>query len=347
MTATSLKLRFAGAAFAMVVCAIAAVAAIFLWQHDVGTRRLGAVAENTARDRVAKELRARVDAIATHAADTLVQPVRKRDTEAITRNLQPFAQDPTVSAITVTDPAGFVIYRWRRPEANTQALQVQASEAIRGPVETIPGAAMPQTFGRVEVTVQQVAGNDAGNLAGRLSAAGAEQSRTAMLLAAGLALAGGLVGAALAWRTGRRVERPIAALIRGAERIGQGDYTRPLEVRRRDELVDLQQALEMMRGRLRQSTVNKSYLHSVLNSMTDAVFITSPDGVVKMANSAACKMLAYAEEELLGKSILAVLEERERADFDLLQAAQETRETVVRTRSGQTIPVSFAGSRID
>ena len=81
--------------------------------------------------------------------------------------------------------------------------------------------------------------------------------------------------------------------------------------------------------------------------MTDAVFVTSPDGVIKMANSAACKLLGYAEEELLGSSILAVLEERERADFDLLQAAQETRETVVRTRAGQTIPVSFTGSRID
>ena len=42
-----------------------------------------------------------------------------------------------------------------------------------------------------------------------------------------------------------------------------------------------------------------------------------------------------------------MLDERERADFDLLQAAQETRETVVRTRTGQTIPVSFTGSRID
>ena len=42
-----------------------------------------------------------------------------------------------------------------------------------------------------------------------------------------------------------------------------------------------------------------------------------------------------------------MLDEREREDFDLLQAAQETRETVVRTRSGQTIPVSFTGSRID
>ena len=62
-----------------------------------------------------------------------------------------------------------------------------------------------------------------------------------------------------------------------------------------------QQALERMRGRLRQSTINKSYLHSVLNSMTDAVFVTSPDGVIKIANSAACKLLGYSEEELLGK----------------------------------------------
>src|SRR5438270_912731 len=102
-----------------------------------------------------------------------------------------------------------------------------------------------------------------------------------------------------------------------------------------------------MRGRLRQSTINKNYLHSVLNSMTDGVFVTSPDGVIKVANLAACKLLGYGEEELLGRSILAVLEERERAGFDLLQAAKEPRETVVRTRSGQTIPVSFTGSRID
>ena len=47
--------------------------------------------------------------------------------------------------------------------------------------------------------------------------------------------------------------------------------TRPVEVQRRDVLSELQQALERMRGRLRQSTVNKSYLHSVLNSMTDAL----------------------------------------------------------------------------
>src|SRR5690349_24987359 len=110
-------------------------------------------------------------------------------------------------------------------------------------------------------------------------------------MAGGLALGGGVFGAALAWRAGRKLEQPIAALIKGADRIGQGDYTRPVDVRRRDELGELQQALERMRGQLRQSTVNKKYLNRMLNSMTDAVFVTSPDGVVNVAIPASCRLL--------------------------------------------------------
>jgi diguanylate cyclase (GGDEF)-like protein/PAS domain S-box-containing protein len=162
-----------------------------------------------------------------------------------------------------------------------------------------------------------------------------------------LAVLGSLAAAVIAWRTARGIQFSTAALIRSADRVGQGDYTRQIEVRRSDIIGDLEQALERMRSRLRQSTIHKNYLHSVLNSMTDAVFVTSPDGVVKVANSAACKLLGYGEEEILGRSILAILEEREREGFDLLQAAQETRETVVRTRGGQTIPVSLTGSRIE
>jgi diguanylate cyclase (GGDEF)-like protein/PAS domain S-box-containing protein len=101
-----------------------------------------------------------------------------------------------------------------------------------------------------------------------------------------------------------------------------------------------------MRAKLRQTTINKDYLYSVLNSMTDAVFVTSPDGVIKMANSASRRLLGFGEEELIGKSISAMLDERERQGFDLHQAAQQTCETVMRTRNGQTIPVAFTGSQI-
>jgi diguanylate cyclase (GGDEF)-like protein/PAS domain S-box-containing protein len=347
VSAVSLKLKYAAAAFLVVVLAVAVVTGVLAWQHDVSTRLLGNVAENTARDRVAIELRARVAATATHAADSVSGAVRSRDTAGIARHLQQFADDSTVSSITVTDTEGNALYRWKRPTPHPGALEFEATEPVRELVESIPGVKTPKTFGQLTIAVEQVYPVGATTLRGRLAAADADQLRLALVLAGAFALAAGLIGAGLAWRAGHKLEQPIAALIKGADRIGQGDYTRPVDVRRRDELGELQQALERMRGRLRQSTVNKNYLHSVLNSMTDAVFVTSPDGVVKVANAAACKLLGYAEEEILGRGIVAVLDEGEREGFDLQQAAHETRETVFRTRGGQTIPVSFTGSRIE
>ncbi|HET7755906.1 MAG TPA: EAL domain-containing protein, partial [Steroidobacteraceae bacterium] len=262
--------------------------------------------------------------------------------------LQPFADDATVAALTVTDRSGRALYRWQRPGTPAAGgLSAAAAAPVQLPADNGPGAAAPATLATLRVTLAQTAPVPAVSLSGRLAAASAAHEWLTGWLALALALAGALAAAVITWRMVRELGRPVDSLIRSADRIGLGDYSRPVEVGGRDALAGLEQALERMRGRLRQSTINKNYLHSVLNSMTDAVFVTSPDGVIKLANSAACKLLGFAEEELLGRSILTLLEERERAEFDLLRAAQETRETVVRTRSGQTIPVSFTGSAID
>ena len=94
----------------------------------------------------------------------------------------------------------------------------------------------------------------------------------------------GLVGA---WFIARQLSGPISALVKSADRIGEGDYTRPLAVVRSDELGDLQFALERMRQKLNETTITKNYLNTVLNSLSDAVFVTSPDGIVKSCNEAA------------------------------------------------------------
>ncbi|HXN80757.1 MAG TPA: diguanylate cyclase, partial [Steroidobacteraceae bacterium] len=348
VTAASFKFKYSGAAFLVVVLAVAAVGTVLLVRDQADTRTLSALAERAARERVDPELQARAQSIAAHVADSIAGAVRAGDSSGVVRRLQPFIDDPTVAAISVTARSGKRIFDWRRSAGATRgALSTQVTAPVRTFVENIPGAATPETLASLTVVLEQAAPVPEVTLSGRLEAASAERNRLTWLLGLALAAAGGLAGAALAWRVTRQLQRPVDSLIKSADRIGQGDYTRPVEVRRHEALADLQQALERMRGRLRLSTINKNYLHSVLNSMTDAVFVTSPDGVIKMANSAACKLLSFGEEELLGRSIIAVLEERERAGFDLLQAAQETRETVVRTRSGQTIPVSFTGSRID
>lgn len=348
MTAVSLKLKYASAAFVAVLLAMSAVTALLAWRYGADARELGAMAEGSARERVTAEFSARAESVASHVADAISTSLRAQDSGTIARRLQPFLDDDTVASITITNRAGSTVYTWQRPgNGRNNALRAEATEPVRAMVENIPGAATPETFGEAHIVLEQAGPVRGTSLAGRLAAANAHQARAALLWASALSLLGAVLGGVFAWRAARRLETPVIALIKGAERIGQGDYTRPIEIRRSDVLGDLQQALERMRTRLRQSTINKNYLHNVLNSMTDAVFVTSPDGVVKVANSAACKLLAFSEEEILGRSIVAILDDRERESFDLLQAAQETRETVVRTRSGQTIPVSLTGSRIE
>ena len=165
-------------------------------------------------------------------------------------------------------------------------------------------------------------------------------------LLAGITLALLLVGLAGAWFIARQLAGPITALVKSADRIGQGDYTRPLAVVRRDELGDLQFALERMRQKLNETTITKNYLNTVLNSLSDAVLVTSPDGIVKSCNEATQRLLGYTESDLLDKPLVSFIDEQHRGAFDLSNSAPEARETVLRTASGQTIPVSMASSSI-
>src|SRR5438105_793974 len=343
VTTANFKYRYAGGAFLVVVLAAAAVSGVLALRHAADTRTLSARAERTTRERLDPELQARAQSIAAHAADSLIGALRAADVNGVARRLQPFLDDATLSEISVTGSSGRRLFAWQRSAGPAPgALSAEVTAPVRAVIDGIP-----QTLGTVTVSLEQAAPVSGVSLAGRLQVESAGRTRLTWLLMVALAGSAALLAAALAWHVTQRLQRPVDSLIRSAERIGQGDYTRPVEVRAHDALAELQQALERMRGRLRQSTINKNYLHSVLNSMTDGVFVTSPDGVIKVANLAACKLLGYAEEELLGRSILAVLEERERAGFDLLQAAQETRETVVGRLAGDEFALFVDGLSAD
>jgi PAS domain S-box-containing protein len=55
----------------------------------------------------------------------------------------------------------------------------------------------------------------------------------------------------------------------------------------------------------------KQYLENIINYMGEALLVLGPTGEIKSANPAACGMLGYAEEELVGMSIGDVFEEEE------------------------------------
>jgi diguanylate cyclase (GGDEF)-like protein/PAS domain S-box-containing protein len=148
------------------------------------------------------------------------------------------------------------------------------------------------------------------------------------------------------WRQRTRLDGTVLGLIGAAQQISRGEFRQALVSTRRDKLGELELAFENMRQALRTTTFTRNYLHSVLNSMTDAVFVTTPKGVVRIANEAAYRLTGFSESELIGKDIVSLLEISDKTESDPLLVACEAGETVLRTNAGQTIPVSFVGSTI-
>jgi diguanylate cyclase (GGDEF)-like protein/PAS domain S-box-containing protein len=351
MNPLGLKYRYIAFAILCAVVGCAALLALLIYQNQVDSSALGELAAADVRDQVATELRGRATAVARHAAEAALPGVLAHDRATLARDLAAFDADDTVDSLVIDSAAGEPLFTWRRarefPAPGSAApLIAESVQPIRAMLPAGNGIVSARTVAELHLRIRSSAGDPAAGLLARIRLSAGEHLHgvlVAVLALAGLGLA---LAVAFAFWAGRRLEQPIGALIRSADRIGQGDYSRPVEVARRDVIGDLQEAFERMRQRLRQTTINRHYLTSVLSSMTDAVFVTSPDGVIRIANRSACKLLGYAEEELIGRSIAMILDEPERSQFQLLEAAQSTSESVVRTRQGQTIPVSFAGSQI-
>ena len=348
VTAHSLKTKYALSALGIGTFVALLLAGVLFWQYRLDATRLNVLAYNAVESRLASELEARASTIADTASRRLAPPLAAHDWAAAHAIATEMLELKDVATIELQDGLETILFSQRNPVVASKREPVVVSRVIQSPA---PGKDSERARRVGALTVSMSPAIIDSTLTQLTNDVGSSQHRHfANLLAligttCGLLIGLGLIGA---WMLARRIERPISALIRSADRIGQGDYTRPFSVARRDELGDLQQALERMRVKLRQTTITKNYLNIVLNSMSDAVLVTSPDGTIKGANDAARKLLGYGEEDLIGKSLLFIIAENERATFSIDQAAQseETRETVVCTRSGQTIPVSFSGSQI-
>jgi PAS domain S-box-containing protein len=91
----------------------------------------------------------------------------------------------------------------------------------------------------------------------------------------------------------------------------------------------------------------KQYLENILKNMGEALLVLSPDGVIREVNPAACKMLGYAEQELIGMSIGDVFEEEGKEQADAFMGTWL--EALIRTGALRDIDAAFiskAGERI-
>jgi diguanylate cyclase (GGDEF)-like protein/PAS domain S-box-containing protein len=137
-----------------------------------------------------------------------------------------------------------------------------------------------------------------------------------------------------------RIDRALTTLMDNAQSIGSGSHAEPVAVSGVPEVAALERSLEQMRQALASTTFSRDYLDDVLNGMSDAVLVMAPDGRLQTANAAAAEMLGFSTQELPGREFADLVAAEHRAAFDLERLRVEPGETVIRTRRGQTIPVS-------
>lgn len=151
---------------------------------------------------------------------------------------------------------------------------------------------------------------------------------------------------AVAWMFARKITRPISAMGRFAQRVGKGDLKTPLNVSSADEIGELADALRAMRETLKQTTISRDYLDLVLNSMNDAVLVTSPDGVIRRCNKGACELLEQTGEALENTHIRDLFADSARSEFSMDLLSSGRAESIFIAGNGREIPVSLSSSAI-
>ncbi|MGB5425947.1 MAG: response regulator [Gammaproteobacteria bacterium] len=103
---------------------------------------------------------------------------------------------------------------------------------------------------------------------------------------------------------------------------------------------DMNRRLELLvEERTTELRLAKQYLENVINNMGEALLLLEPDGSIKTANPAACRMLDYQQEDLLGMAIGDVFEEEEAVQANAFMGTWL--EALIRTGTISSIEACF------
>ncbi len=154
----------------------------------------------------------------------------------------------------------------------------------------------------------------------------------------------------------RSVTQRLSAFVDKLQAIGRKeDFGEQMPETGPAELRDMARSFNHMIEKLQQTTVSRDYVDNILNSLTDTLFVTTPEGRIQRANPAACSLLGYREDELVGQP-LSVVFPQVGAEFlaDNGQAEPLSGDnalygvgTTFRSKSGVDIPVSFSAALMD
>ncbi len=341
--ARSLKTNYLLLALAVGAVLSLVLGGLAYYEHRVDAADVNQLTYATVAQKLEADLETRASSLSEITGTSLASALTSGNKTAVASIAQRLLDERDIERVEVLDAHGAVLFGGGDPTL----LQTGDWFVFQSTIHSNLVSAPVQRVGSLQIWMSRAEMQETlASIRKQLESQQGMQIKRMRGLVAGITLPLLLLGLLGAWFIARQLAGPISALVKSADRIGEGDYTRPLAVVRNDELGDLQFALERMRQKLNETTITKNYLNTVLNSLSDAVLVTTPDGIVKSCNEATRRLLGYQESELLDKPLVSFIDDAHRGAFDLTNSAPEARETVLRTASGQTIPVSMASSAI-
>lgn len=129
-----------------------------------------------------------------------------------------------------------------------------------------------------------------------------------------------------------------------AEKLSDANFGEPLHVLHGDLLGDLAEVFNNMRERLKETTISRDYVDSILSSMNEAIIVTGPDGTINRVNAATTRMLQYTEDELVGHHIDLIVDRAKSGPLEMDMHLGIPREAFLLAKSGDRVPVSYTSS---
>ncbi len=273
-----------------------------------------------------------VEALATNISTELNKKEQSRSNTTIRRALMDFAKSDVIEA-RVIDDKGIVI---ATSDGNQQSIIGKKNDidyASNDSVQKRQESTDTETGKRIYVNAQQIYSPTGDAVIGVLYVKSDIESKyqevndIAVLFfsASAIALA---ICLGLALVLSRTITKPIEEMQQYAGKIAQGDYSSALKIHGRDELGQLAATFNELSDRIADAQesmeAERHRLDSVLAHMTDGVLATDRRGNVIIINEMGLLLLNKKNEEVIGQSILELLDIQERFTLrELLETQTE------------------------
>jgi methyl-accepting chemotaxis protein len=216
------------------------------YEHRVDSVDINRLAYTALGQELESDLQARAEALGRETGALLTPALASGNKAAIASFAARLLEQRDIERVDVMDADGAVLFTGRASPGAADQAPASALEPmiVKIVIQPPDGAAPGKRGGALQISVSRA--RMQATLAGIRAQLDSQQGNLIKRMRGMFAgvlmplLALGLIGA---WFIARQWAKPISALIKSAKRIGQGDYTRPLDVARRDELGDLQHAL--------------------------------------------------------------------------------------------------------